>query len=317
MMAENDLISLRLKGVSWHNELVNSYEFVSADGAHLPPFTAGAHVGLVLPVGERSYSLLNDPSETHRYVLGIARERNGRGGSDYIHEQLKVGAVLMASPPKNLFPLHEGDAPALLIAGGIGITPMLSMAAHMEALGRPWRLVYAVRGVEQEAFSSEISRWPGKVTVHRDKDAGGVLDLKKLVEEAAPETHFYCCGPGPMLASYVEACASRPQENVHLERFSAELPPPVNSGGFEVVLAKSGKCIRVKEEQSILQALEEAGVSAPRSCEQGICGVCETRLLDGIPDHRDSLLSEQERSANNVIMICCSRALTPSLTLDL
>lgn len=316
-MAESDLLQLRLKRITWHNEFINSYELESADGAALPPFSAGAHIGLMLPAGTRSYSLMNAPFETHRYVLGIAREPDGRGGSAYVHDHLRVGAVISAHPPKNLFPLHEDNSPALLIAGGIGITPMLSMAAHLEAERRPWRLVYAVRSDQHRAFHGELGEWAGKVLVHLDQEAGAVLDLATLVASASPETHFYCCGPAPMLASYLQACESRPPEKVHFERFSAELPLAVNGGGFDVVLAKSGRRIRVEENQSILHALRVAGVDAPHSCEQGICGVCETRVLDGVPDHRDSLLSEQERHTNNVIMICCSRSVSPSLTLDL
>ena len=316
-MAEGDLLRLRIKRITWHNEFVNSYELVSADGVALPSFTAGAHIGLMLPAGTRSYSLMNAPFETHRYVLGVAREPGGRGGSAYVHDHLRVGAVIAASPPKNLFPLHEDNSPALLIAGGIGITPMLSMAAHLEAERRPWRLVYAVRNDQHRAFHGELGEWAGKVSVHLDQEAGGVLDLATLVASASPDTHFYCCGPAPMLTSYLQACESRPEDKVHFERFSAELPPPVNVGSFDVVLAKSGRRIRVEKTQSILRALSDAGISAPHSCEQGICGVCETRVLDGVPDHRDSLLSEQERQANNVIMICCSRSVSPSLTLDL
>lgn len=316
-MVDKSLISLRLKCATWHNEFVSSYEFVSASGGPLPGFTAGSHIGLVLPVGVRTYSLLNDPSETHRYVLGVARERNGRGGSAYMHDQLRIGTVLQASAPRNLFPLHEGGGPVLLIAGGIGITPMLSMAAQLEFEGRPWRLVYAVRDAEQEAFSEQLGQWPGKVTKHRDADAGALLDMATLVSAAPPHTHFYCCGPAPMLDAYQKACALLPQEQVHWERFSAAAQTPELSGGFDVVLAKSGRCIRVNEGQSILQALSVAGIQAPSSCKQGICGVCETRVIEGVPDHRDSLLSEFERQANNAIMICCSRARSPSLTLDL
>lgn len=316
-MADKNLISLRLKCTTWHNELVSSYEFVRADGGALPGFTAGSHIGLVLPVGVRSYSLLNDPSETHRYVIGVARERNGRGGSAYMHDQLRVGAVLASSTPRNLFPLHEGAGPALLIAGGIGITPMLSMAAQLESQGRPWRLVYAVRGAEQEAFREQLAQWPGKVSRHWDTAAGAVLDVAALVSSAPPQTHFYCCGPAPMLNAYQEACAGLPQDQVHMERFSAVPQAPEPSEGFDVVLAKSGRCIRVNEGQSILQALSAEGIDAPSSCQQGICGVCETRVIEGVPEHRDSLLSERERQANDVIMICCSRARSPSLTLDL
>ncbi|MGE4335807.1 MAG: 2Fe-2S iron-sulfur cluster-binding protein [Pigmentiphaga sp.] len=316
-MVAIELISLRLKSITWQNELIRSYELVSADGSALPSFTAGAHIGLILPVGTRSYSLLNDPSETHRYVLGVAREPDGRGGSAFMHDQLQVGATLKAIPPSNLFPLHDGNALALLIAGGIGITPMLSMAAHLESMGRQWRLVYAVRSAEQEAFRDQLQQWPHKVTRHRDNEAGSVLDLASLVTSAPVGTHFYCCGPGPMLAAYQQACASLPSDEVHLERFSADVDESAGTIGFDVILAKSGRRLHVGESKTILQAFDEVGISAPRSCEQGVCGMCETPVLDGIPDHRDSLLSEHERRTNKVMMICCSRSLTPSLTLDI
>ena len=317
MMAVTELLNLRLRSITWQNELISSYEFVSADGSPLPPFSAGAHVGLVLPVGERSYSLANPPSESFRYVLGIAREEAGQGGSRYVHDTLRVGNVIQIRPPRNHFPLHDGAGSAVLIAGGIGITPMLSMAADLQAHSRPWRLTYAVKSARHAAFEAELARWPGKVALHHDDVEQGFLNVRRLVETASAGAHFYCCGPSAMLNSFLEATRDLPADVVHYERFAAEVPVDVSGDQFEVKLARNNTTVKVNEGQSILDALTQAGVAVTSSCGQGICGVCETRVLAGVPDHRDGLLSEAERQSNKVMMICCSRSKTPSLTLDL
>ncbi len=315
-MAGSDPLSLRLRSITWHTEQISSYEFVDASGGPLPSFTAGAHINLELPLGTRSYSISNAPSDADRYILGIAKEPSGRGGSRYVHDQLRPGAVVAASSPRNLFPLADGAGPHLLFAGGIGITPLLSMAMHLEQSGASWQLVYAFRDEGRFAFRQELQRFGDRVRLH-DASKLGYLDLKSLVHSAADGTHFYCCGPSAMLSSFEQACAGRPEECVHLERFAASELPQMSGGSFEVVLAKAGATVTVREDQTILAALTEAGFAVPSSCGQGICGVCETSVLSGLPDHRDGLLSTEERAGNKVMMICCSRSRSPSLILDI
>lgn len=309
-------LKLRLRSIVWHTPLVNAYELVSADGQALPPFSPGAHISVSLPSATRSYSLLNPPTESDHYVLGIARDERSRGGSKHIHEKWKVGDIVHASTPQNLFALDPSPA-AVLIAGGIGITPILSMASQLAARGDNWRLYYAVRSKAHAAFQDMLRQWPSNVHFHYDDVDGGVLQLDRIVDEAPPGTHFYCCGPAPMISAFERACAALPPTHVHLERFSAAPAEGLLDGEFEVTLARAGSTIRVEKGVTILEALSAAGVNVASSCGQGVCGVCETRVLAGVPEHRDSVLSATEKAANNTMLICCSRALTPSITLDL
>jgi ferredoxin-NADP reductase len=306
----------RLTAIRYAAEGIHLYEFSALDGAALPPFTAGAHVDLHLPNGlVRQYSLCNAPQETHRYVVGIKRDPASRGGSSYVHEQLKVGAVLQLGVPRNHFALHEEAAHSVLIAGGIGVTPIACMAQRLHATGASFEVHYSVRRREEAAFLDVIPS--GRLHLHVDAEHGNApLPLAAIVARAPAGAHLYCCGPTPMLDAFEAAAAGRPGGHVHLERFSAAAPVAAE-GGFTVQLARAGRSVFVAKGCTILDTLRQEGVDVQASCEQGICGSCETRVLSGRPDHRDSLLSEDERKSNQVMMVCCSGSKDPVLVLDL
>jgi vanillate O-demethylase ferredoxin subunit len=323
-------LKLRVRAISWEAEGVLALELVPlAAGERLPPVEAGAHVDVHLPADAgnavRSYSLHNAPGEQHRYCIAVNRDAASRGGSRWVHEHLRAGQVLEVSPPRNHFALHEGPAPAVLIAGGIGITPLLAMARRCVAERRRWQLVHAVRSRAHAAFAGALAELqrasaPGMAAVrwHFDDEAGAVFDVASAVAAAAPEAHLYACGPAPMLKAFEAATAGRPREQVHLERFGAPADAAqAPSGGFVVNLRKSGRSVPVPAGRSILQALQAAGLTPPYSCGEGVCGTCEAKVLAGVPEHRDFVLSAQEQAANDRMMICCSGARTPALDLDL
>lgn len=310
------LLHLRLVSIRYAAEGIHLYELQAPEGGCLPAFSAGAHVDLHLPNGlVRPYSLCNAPHETHRYVVGIKRDPASRGGSRYIHDTLRVGTIIATSAPRNHFPLDEQAAHTVLIAGGIGITPIACMVQRLRAIGRPFEVHYSVRRREEAALLDTLAG--PQLHLHVDAEQGGrPLDLAALVAAAPREAHLYCCGPAPMLDAYEKATAQRPREQVHLERFSAATPA-ATEGGFTVQLARSGRSIQVASGVTILDALRGEGITLQASCEQGICGSCETRVLAGRPDHRDALLSEEEKQANQVMMVCCSGSKDPVLVLDL
>lgn len=311
------LCELRVMALKWEAKDVISVELQSTDRSPLSAFTAGAHIDLHLPNQIiRSYSLLNDQQETHRYVVGVALDAASRGASRYIHNDLRVGTLLNVSFPRNNFPVAEQSADHVLIAGGIGVTPMLAMLRRLKALDRRVAFYYAVREKERQAFAAEISLLCDAY-FHVDAQQGGPLDIKKIVAEH-PHAEFYCCGPLPMLAAFEAATASIPPERVHLEYFTAKAQPAlVSVKQVEVECKKSGITVTVPPNVSIADALIKAGIPVPVSCCEGICGSCETGVLSGEVDHRDSVLSKQEKASNKVMMVCVSRAKTDRLVLDL
>ena len=295
------------------------YELRCADGATLPAATPGAHVDLELPDGTlRQYSLLVGLSDDPRaLVVAVKRDAAGRGGSMRLCDTVREGDMLRVSAPRNNFALHEGAAPAVLVAGGIGITPLWSMAQALQARGTPWRLHYACRSREDAALLKELQGL-GAVHLHFDAEQGGrPLDLAAIVAAAPADAHLYCCGPAPMLDAFEAAAAHWPAHRRHLERFSASQPVARAESGFVLRLAKSGRELVVEPGQTILEVVRACGMDAPSSCEQGICGACETRVLEGDVDHRDSILSPTEQAANQTMMICCSGSKGPLLVLDL
>ncbi len=315
-------MQLRVKRISLEAETINSYELVSPAGEDLAPFTAGCHIDLHLSNGMiRSYSLLNEQSETKRYVIAVNRETAGRGGSKFIHETVRVGDIITVSQPRNNFALHENATHSVLIAGGIGITPLLSMIRRLQSLGRSWELFYAARTRVSAAFVDELSAIrpdAGRfLHVNFDREPSGrMFDLSAIVKAAPWDAHLYCCGPVPMLEAFEAAAASRPADHVHVEYFKAREKPAL-AGGFEVQLARSKRTIKVEAGKTILDALLDAGIAASYACTEGVCGTCETRVIEGIPDHRDLFLSKEEQAANRTIMICCSGSKSPTLVLDL
>jgi ferredoxin-NADP reductase len=315
-------LKLRVNAITFEAENILSFELVDPTGAELPPFSAGAHIEIDLPNGlSRSYSLTNPQGERHRYVTAVRNDRDGRGGSRYLHEKSRVGDVLQIRPPHNNFPLHEDAHETVLIAGGIGITPLWCMIQRLEQLDKNWRLLYCARTRKDMAFRKQLEvlqrSKPGRVIFNFDHEPGGkILDLPQTLEAVDPDTHLYCCGPPGMLLAFEQACAARPPKRVHLEYFT---PRPFEgvASAFQIVIGKGGQSFEVAEEESILEVLLKNGFNPPFSCREGVCGTCEVRVLEGTPEHRDSVLSEQERASNKTMMICCSRSKTERLVIDL
>jgi ferredoxin-NADP reductase len=264
----------------------------------------------------RQYSLCGDPQDLGSYRLGVLRDPEGRGSSLHVHDALQVGEVVRVRGPRNHFPLV--DSPSyLFVAGGIGITPVLPMVAAAQASGADWQLVYGGRQRASMGFLDELARYGDRVSV-RPHDETGLLDLDALLADPRPGVRVYCCGPEPLLAAVEQRCASWPPGSLHVERFAPRpVTGPVRDEPFEVVLARSGLTVEVPADRSILSVVEQAGVGVLSSCSEGTCGTCETPLLEGDPDHRDSVLSEQARLAGSCLMICVSRARSPRLVLDL
>jgi ferredoxin-NADP reductase len=316
--AADATIDVRLTAIIYGGEGTNLFEFRMLDGSDVPPFTAGAHVDVNLPNGTiRQYSIASAQQDRSRYLLGVKLETNGRGGSRFLHEQVRVGSVLKIGVPRNHFPLNENATSSVLIAGGIGITPMLCMSERLRTLGRDFRLHYAVR-VRTEALLTHIDEDDECIHLHVDAEQDGrFVDIGAIVAAAPADAELYCCGPAPMLDAFEQACAGRPPAHVHIERFSAPDNLAAADGSYTVELAKSKRSITVQAGQTLLQALQAAGLTIKVSCEQGICGTCETRVLAGTPDHRDMILSDEEKASNETMMVCCSGSLGPTLVLDL
>lgn len=311
-------LQLRLQSIAYATGDILVYEFARPDGAPLPAASAGAHVDVHLANGiTRSYSLLHAGAAPTRYVIGVKRDPNSRGGSRYMHEQLRVGALVELSAPRNLFPLDEQAAHTVLIAGGIGITPILCMAERLEQIGASFELWYASRSRADLAFLPELARFGARLHLHVDGEANAVLDMAAIVAAAPAQAHFYCCGPAPMLAAYEAAASGRPPETVHLERFGAAQPIATGGDGYVVSLARSGIELRVPTGSTLLQVLTSNGIAVDSSCEAGICGCCEVGVLEGEVDHRDEVLTPAQRAGNKSMMACCSRAKGERLVLDL
>lgn len=324
-MATPELLQVRVARKVQEAEGICSLELVSATAAPLPPFTAGAHVDVHLPFVRpglsRPYSLCNSPAERHRYQIAVLKEPASRGGSSAVHEQVHEGMLLDIGLPVNRFPLAEQAQQHLLLAGGIGLTPLLSMAEALSATGAAFELHVAVRSAERLPFGPRLAQVPFAPQIHIHLDNGPPaqrLDLPALLAAPASGQHLYVCGPAGFIDAVLAAAAQAgwPQAQIHLERFGAEAAAP-GGGGFELELARSGRVIAVQADQSALQALCAAGVDVPSSCEQGVCGTCLTRVLSGTPDHRDQYLLPEEQAANDQFLPCCSRAQTPRLVLDL
>jgi ferredoxin-NADP reductase len=313
----HELIDVRLVGIRYAARDIHLYEFQRLDESCLPSSTPGSHIDIHLDDNlVRQYSLINAEEAPMSYTIGVKRDLNSRGGSSFMHDKLKLGTVLKISPPRNNFPLDEAAEYSVLIAGGIGITPIWCMWQRLQSLGKSCQLYYSCRTSGDAAFYRSLK---GKENVHLhidEQSTGKFLDLTHIVDTAPPGAHFYCCGPLPMLAAYEAATASLPRHQVHVEYFTSK-HGVATDGGYIVELAASGKSFEVTPGKTILQILREAGFVVPSSCEEGLCGACETRLLKGEADHRDSILTPSERRANNTIMICCSGAKSERLVLDL
>jgi vanillate O-demethylase ferredoxin subunit len=303
-------------------EGIASFELARADGAPLPPFSAGSHIDVQLPGGvTRQYSLCNDSGERHRYRIAVLRDPASRGGSVAMHDAVHEGDVVRISEPRNHFPLHHA-ARSLLFAGGIGVTPLLCMARRLAATGADFGLHYCTRSPERTAFRQEIaaSGFAGRVQFHYDSGPPSQkLNLRKLIAQPDPDTALYVCGPTGFIGHVVDTAKSNgwSGEQIHLEYFGAAPQDTSGDTAFEVKIASTGKTYPVAANQSVVQALRAQGVDILTSCEQGVCGTCITRVLEGEPDHRDLYFTDEEKARNDQFTPCCSRARGKTLVLDL
>lgn len=307
---------VRVRSLIWEAPGVLSLELTAPDGNALPPFEPGAHIDLRLPDGTlRQYSLCGDPNDTLRYRLGI-RAISGGASSSYVHRKLRPGDVLTVSAPRNNFPLVDAKH-YIFVAGGIGITPFIPMMREVSAKGRSWTLLYCNRRNADAPFLAEIKKLGGEISLH-SSEAGTRLDVAQRLSKVERGAVIYCCGPERLMTAVEEATSAWPEGSVHFEWFAPRTRPTDEvSGAFEVVCEQSGITLSVPPNKSILETLSEAGIEVPRSCEQGICGTCEVRVISGEVDHRDSILSSAERAANQTMMTCVSRAKSGRLVLDI
>jgi len=299
---------------------VITVELRAIGGGELPSFTPGAHLDVHLPNGlVRNYSLTNDWRERNRYVIGVGRAADSRGGSSYMHSSLRAGAQLKISAPRNNFPLAENSGSFLFIAGGIGITPIMAMVQWCVANDKPWRLIYAARSRQRTAFYEELCALAADhVQFHFDDECGQLLDVAEAIAGWREGETIYCCGPAPLMEAVQGLTGHLPTGAVRFEWFTAPATgEPQQSNSFTVRLERSGVEFEVPEQKSILEVLEEHGFEIPFSCREGLCGTCVTNVCAGEPDHRDYVLSDEERASGKLMTICCSRSKSSLLTLDL
>lgn len=287
---------------------IHRFELVHPEGAPLPRFTAGSYLRVRTPNGlMRRYSLCSDPLDESRYAIAVKREAGGQGGSVALCDGVRAGDLLPCSAPRNDFPLSGRPVSHLFIAGGIGITPIMAMIAHLEAAGGPpWKLVYLTRSPAHTAFREQLSAFRGKVTMHHDEgDPDRIYDLWPLLEQPKAR-HIHCCGPRGLMQSVRDLTGHWPSSAVQFEDFSAAAATRPEDTGFRVRLGRSGETIAVPAGTTILDALRATGRQVASSCEAGTCGTCRTALLAGEAEHRDLVLMPHEQARS--IMICVSRA---------
>jgi ferredoxin-NADP reductase len=288
-------------------------------GKQLPAWTPGAHIDLLLDETiVRQYSLCGPPGDQHNWRIGVLRDPSGRGGSERVHNALQVGDPVSVRGPRNHFPFFPAPR-YIFLAGGIGITPLLPMMTVATEAGAEWQLYYGGRSRQSMAFLDELAEYGDRVTIWPE-DERGLLPLADILKAPAKGLLVYCCGPEGLLTATEQRCAAWPPDTLRIERFAPKPQPAAvreAEAVFEVVCQRSGLTVSVEPGKSIIDALEENGVSVLSSCLEGVCGTCETRVLEGTPDHRDSLLTEEERESNEYMMICVSRSLSDRLVLDL
>ncbi|GAB88546.1 PDR/VanB family oxidoreductase [Gordonia rhizosphera] len=316
-MSTADSRALRVHQKTWEADGVTSVTLVDPTGAPLPTWEPGSHVALQLPGGlVREYSLCSDPEDTARWTVAVLRAEQSRGGSAFVHDRLSVGAEVEVCGPRNAFAIDDDAREHVLVAGGVGITPIIAMMRRLHRDGHPWRMLYAGRSRRSMAFVDEVALHADS-TIHADDEQGGLPDLAGVVATAPAGAVVYCCGPAPLL----DAVAAHVPEGVTLrtERFAAPIAaaPAGDDTAFDVVLDRSGQRVTVGPDTSVLDALLEAGVDVPSSCTEGICGTCEVGVVKGDVDHRDFLLSEAEHAANTTMFPCVSRCRSAELVLDL
>lgn len=299
-------------------EGIVSLVLTAADGRPLPPAEAGAHIDVDVGPGLiRQYSLCGNPADDSHYRLGVLLEAASRGGSAGMHRGAGVGERLRVRPPRNTFPLHEASPFSLFLAGGIGVTPLMSMAYRLHELDRPFDLQYCVRSRSRAAFADELVSGPfgAAVTLNLDDESNGGAGPIAALERAPPGTHAYICGPSGFIDAMVVAAtkAGYEAERRHVERFTIV---PQAEDSFMVVAARRGIEVEVGPDKTIADALIDAGIDVQLSCEAGVCGTCLTRVIEGLPDHRDQFQTDQEKAVGGQMTICCSRSFSPRLVLD-
>ncbi len=316
-------LQVRVARKSAETPEISRFELVAADGQALPAFTAGAHIDVHLPGGlVRQYSLSNDPREKERYVLGVLRDAASRGGSQAMHDGVHEGMLLTISAPKNHFELAADASEHLLFAGGIGITPILSMARQSQAAGTPFTLHYCTRSAAATAFAADLAlpELAAHLAQHFSDGANApALDLPRTLGAPRAGVHISVCGPKGFI-DWVLATARAagwPEAQLHCEFFAGEAVDLSDAHSFHVKIASSGQRIAVTQDQTVVQALALCGIEIQTSCEQGVCGTCLTRVLAGLPEHKDMYLTEEEQALNDQFLPCCSRSRTPELVLDL
>ncbi|MDI5933790.1 PDR/VanB family oxidoreductase [Halomonas kalidii] len=322
---EQKKLKVILRSITYLAEGIKSFEFVAPDRGELPPFIAGSHIDVHLPDGViRQYSLCNPPADTQRYVVAVLRETNGRGGSITMHDRLSPGDEVTISRPRNHFSLADDARRHIFVAGGIGITPIMSMLAEVISRHEPFHLYYCTRTRERTAFIEDLQAYitAEQVTLHHDGgDPHAGLDLPEILGQHRPGDHLYYCGPSGFMDAVETAAAHWAPETVHYERFSAPAVSAASEGfeslsqSFDVKLSRTGEVFHVEAGKTIVEVLEDNGVVVDVSCEEGYCGTCMTRYLEGHPIHNDTVLDDQDRQ--DYIMVCCARSNGGCLVLDL
>ncbi len=321
MSSGDSTLQLQVRVIRLQAERTHSFELASPDGALLPPVQAGAHVDVNLPGGlMRSYSLAGDPQDRSHWVLGVLRELDGSGGSRAMHERVRVGDLLTLGMPRNAFALAPGATHSILLGGGIGITPLKAMAHALSAQAASFELHHCARSPQHAAFAVELRATVPAGQLHHHFDGGDPaqgLDIAALLAQPAPGTHLYYCGPAGFMQACADASRHWPAGSVHFEHFKPPLStePAKPEGSFEVLLAKRGIRLQVQPEQTIVRAIELAGLRVPTSCLSGLCGSCKTEYLEGDVEHNDYILDDEERT--HCMTLCVSRARSPLLVLDL
>jgi ferredoxin-NADP reductase len=315
--ANDDGLRLVVMSKRMESATVVSIELAAAGGSDLPKWDPGAHIDVIVGSGLiRQYSLCGDPRDRRRWRIAVLREQDGRGGSSFIHDVLRVGHELPVRGPRNNFELVEASR-YLFIAGGIGITPFLPMIGELAACGKPWNLVYGGRARDSMAFLDELTPYGERVSVKPEVECG-LLDVHGIVSRADEATAIYCCGPGPLIAAVERALPKTLAGQFHSERFAADVvSAPDDEKSFDLVLRRSGKILKVPPSCSVLDVLLDAGVDVETSCEEGICGSCETPVVSGRIDHRDHILTASGRARGDVMYVCVSRCLDDRLELDI
>jgi ferredoxin-NADP reductase len=319
------MLTLKVRSIVNEAVDINTFELVHPDGETLPRFTAGSHIDVMVPGGlVRQYSLCNNPSEDRRYVIGVLKLRDGRGGSQAMHDRVRAGDQLKVSAPRNNFELVESARRHLLIAGGIGVTPLMAMVERLDALDAEYTLHYCTRSPEQTAFKDRLEErmQKGRVISHHDGgDPAKGIRLAEVLDEYEPGAHLYYCGPPGLMEAVAREATHWPKGAVHCEYF---VPPPkvwpqvtrsAASDEFSVKVASTGLVLPVPRDLSIVEVLRGAGIDCSTSCEAGVCGTCRTRYLEGTPEHHDYVLNDEERES--YVMICCARASSEVLVLDI